>query len=87
MFQEDERTRPRAEESGCEKSILMVADDDTIGAFLILALRQETPYAVRCVPDGFEALRAIHEDKPDLLILDYQLPRMNGIDLYDKFML
>ncbi|MGZ3644598.1 MAG: hypothetical protein ACXVCM_12180 [Ktedonobacteraceae bacterium] len=47
MFQEDERTRPRAEESGCEKSILMVEDDDTIGAFLVLALRQETPYVVQ----------------------------------------
>ena len=62
----------------------MVEDDDTIGAFLVLALRQETPYAVHWVSDGFEALRAIHEDKPDLLILDYQLPRMNGVDLYDK---
>jgi DNA-binding response OmpR family regulator len=62
----------------------MVEDEDTIGAFLVLALRQETPYAVHWVPDGFEALRAIREDKPDLLILDYQLPRMNGIDLYDK---
>jgi CheY-like chemotaxis protein len=39
---------------------------------------------VRRVSDGFEALRAIREDKPDLLILDYQLPRMNGINLYDK---
>jgi CheY-like chemotaxis protein len=84
MVQKVERTRPRAEESGCEKSILMVEDEDTIGAFLVLALRQETPYAVHWVPDGFEALRAIREDKPDLLILDYQLPRMNGIDLYDK---
>ena len=84
MFQKLERTRPRAEESGCGKSILIVEDDDTIGAFLVLALRQETPSAVRWVPDGFEALRAIREDKPDLLILDYQLPRMNGIDLYDK---
>ena len=84
MFQEDERTRPGAEESGCEKSILMGEDDDTFCAFLVLALRQETPYVVHWVSDGFEALRAIREDKPDLLILDYQLPRMNGIGLYDK---
>ena len=83
-IQEDERTRPRAVESGCEKSIFMVEDDDNIGTFLVLALREETPYAVRWVSDGFEALRAIREDKPDLLILDYQLPRMNGIDLYNK---
>jgi CheY-like chemotaxis protein len=84
MFQEDERTRPGAEESGCEKSILMGEDDDTFCAFLVLALRQETPYVVHWVSDCFEALRALREDKPDLLILDYQLPRMNGIDLYDK---
>jgi hypothetical protein len=43
MFQEDERTRPRTEESGCEKNFLMVEDDDNIGTFLVLALRQEIP--------------------------------------------
>lgn len=25
-----------------------------------------------------------HDIKPDLLLLDYQLPHMNGIELYDR---
>jgi hypothetical protein len=56
MFQEDERTQPRAEESGCEKSILMVEDDDNIGTFLVLALRQATPYTAHRAALSFLSL-------------------------------
>jgi hypothetical protein len=56
MFQEDEGTRPRAEESGCKKRILMVEDDDTICAFLVMALQQETPYAAHRAALSFLSL-------------------------------
>ncbi len=67
-----------------EKTILVVEDDAEIGAFLVLALQQETSYAVRLVTDSLHALNAIRGFRPHLLLLDYQLPDMNGIDLYDK---
>ncbi len=66
------------------KIILIVEDDADIGAFLVAALQQETPYHPILVGDGFAALKTVHGVKPDLVILDYHLPRMNGIELYDQ---
>ncbi len=66
------------------KSILVVEDDSDIGLFLIQAISQETQHQALLVTDGFQALKAITNLKPDLFILDYWLPSMNGIELYDK---
>ena len=71
------------ENSSTTKTILVVEDDRDIGEFLDLALTQETPYHALLVADGFQALRVVREIKPDLLILDYHLPNMDGIELYD----
>jgi CheY-like chemotaxis protein len=34
--------------------------------------------------DGFQCLKAVTSIKPNLFILDYHLPSMNGIELYDQ---
>jgi CheY-like chemotaxis protein len=65
------------------KTILVVEDDVDVGEFFVLALQQETPYQSFLVPDGLEALKLVATIKPDLFVLDYQLPSMNGIELYD----
>lgn len=72
------------EEEPTMKTILVVEDDRDVGEFLDLALRQETPYHPLLVPDGFQALKVVREIKPDLLLLDYQLPSMDGIELHDQ---
>ena len=66
------------------KTILVVEDDVGIGSFLAQAISQETNHQAMLVTDGFQAMKTVTEIKPDLFILDYQLPRMNGIELYDK---
>jgi CheY-like chemotaxis protein len=66
------------------KMILLVEDDSNIGEVLVQAITQETSYLATLVSDGFEALKMVDGIKPSLFILDYQLPRMNGIELYDK---
>ncbi len=66
------------------KTILVVEEDRDVGEFLDLALTLETPYHPLLVPDGFQALKVVREIKPDLLLLDYQLPSMDGIELYDQ---
>jgi len=72
-----EETNPKA------KVILIVEDDDNIGNLLEEALRIGTLYQPVRVADGLAALKLIHSLKPDLIIIDYQLPHMNGLDLYD----
>ncbi len=66
------------------KKILLVEDDIHIGEVLMQAISQETPFIAILVQSGDEALNTIKNIKPNLFILDYQLPRMNGIELYDK---
>ncbi len=38
-------------------------------------------YNVTCGNDGQEAWEIIQQQKPDLLVTDYQMPRMNGLEL------
>ena len=52
--------------------------------FLVLAISDETPYQVIAVPNGFQALEAVKDIKPHLLLLDYLLPEMNGLELSDR---
>jgi CheY-like chemotaxis protein len=66
------------------KVILIVEDDEDVGSFLVAAIQQETLYHPILVSDGFAALKTVHNMKPDLFILDYQLPHMNGIEVYDQ---
>lgn len=65
------------------KTVLVVEDDPDIGAFLIKAIQQETPYQAILASDGLEALDLVQHFIPDALVLDYNLPVMNGIALYD----
>ena len=67
-----------------ERTLLVVEDDTGIGALLLEVISQETSFQALLVTDGFQALSVIKDIKPDLLILDYQLPLMNGIELYDR---
>jgi CheY-like chemotaxis protein len=82
MFQEKERFGEKEPLSG--KLILVVEDDEAIGMLLVQLLGQETCYQALLAADSFEALNVVRDIKPDLFILDYQLPAMNGIQLYDR---
>jgi CheY-like chemotaxis protein len=66
------------------KTILLVEDDSIISELLIQMITQETPYEVISASDGLEALDIVKNIKPQLLILDYWLPFIHGIELYDR---
>lgn len=66
------------------KSILLVEDDPYISSFLVEAITQETPYQVMVANDGNAALKLVQHFAPRLFVLDYGLPGMNGIELYDR---
>ena len=67
------------------KTILLVEDDPNISAFLVEAIAQETPYRAIVASDSHGALKLVQHFTPCLFILDYGLPDMNGIELYDHF--
>lgn len=71
---------------GCASlhTVMIVEDDVHIGAFLVEAITEETPYHALLVGSGAEALETLKSLKPNLLILDYHLPGIDGLELYDK---
>ena len=66
------------------KTILLVEDDTTIADLLVQMITQETSHQVFAVPDGLQALELVRNIKPQLLILDFWLPTIHGIELYDR---
>jgi len=61
-------------------SILVVDDDHDVLAALCDALGSEG-YEVRGARDGIEALEAIEERRPDLIVTDLMMPTMTGFEL------
>ena len=80
----DERETATYGERASLRTVMIVEDDFHIGTFLVEAITQETPYHAFLIANGNEALESVRNLKPSLLILDYHLPGINGLDLYDR---
>lgn len=63
--------------------VLVVDDDPDIRRFLRLLLEGEG-HAVSAAPDGLQALDHIACQRPDLVLLDLQMPRMTGWEVRDE---
>ncbi len=60
--------------------VLVVEDDEAIAQVLQRSLRLEG-YEVKLAGDGVAALDTAHAFRPDLVILDLGLPRLDGVDV------
>ncbi|TSD07923.1 MAG: hypothetical protein Greene07144_553 [Parcubacteria group bacterium Greene0714_4] len=60
-----------------KKSILIVEDDLVIAKLLANRLKR-SGYAVQVVGNGSEGVAAIEKKKPDLVLLDIVMPKMDG---------
>ncbi|HET9050162.1 MAG TPA: response regulator transcription factor [Candidatus Dormibacteraeota bacterium] len=60
--------------------ILVVDDEPSITDFIALGLRHEG-FDVRTAPDGRAALKVVDEFRPQLVVLDLMMPRMDGWEL------
>ncbi len=60
--------------------VLVVEDDATIAMGLVSALEHER-FDVRHVDSGEQALEAVREETPDLLLLDIMLPGIDGLQV------
>jgi len=72
------------EASPAFKLILVVEDDISFGSVLVQTIKEETPYQAILATTGMEALNIVSHLQCDLFLLDYLLPSMNGLELYDR---
>jgi len=57
---------------------ILVVDDDIINLKFLAELLTLNGYRVRPVSDGERALQSVQENLPELILLDYNMPGMNG---------
>ena len=62
------------------ETILVVEDEPTLQETLVYSL-EEQGYAVEAAGDGIAALEAARRLKPDLVLLDLMLPRLDGFEV------
>jgi len=62
--------------------ILVVDDNPSVRRYLRAILEQQSSWQV-CgeARSGAETLKSVGETSPDLVLLDYQLPDVNGVDV------
>jgi DNA-binding response OmpR family regulator len=65
-------------ESGMSDLRLLVVDDDDDIRTLVATLLERTGATVRQAPNGREALREFHAWRPDLVVLDVNMPELDG---------
>jgi len=60
--------------------VLVVDDESAIREMIRFALSR-AGMNVRCAVDGLDALNKISDEKPDILLLDWMMPGMSGLEL------
>ncbi|RFD19370.1 response regulator [Komagataeibacter melaceti] len=65
-----------------EKSLrILVAEDDAALSVMLVYNLEAAGHAVMPVDNGVDALREVAEWKPDLVLLDWMMPGLSGVDL------
>lgn len=60
---------------------ILIADDEEVLRLLIVDTLEDEGYEIDTAEDGEEALQRFKEHSYDLIILDYMMPKMTGIEV------
>ena len=60
---------------------VLIADDEPNQLELLSYNLGRSEFEVVCAEDGQQALEMIEDHRPDLVILDWMMPNMSGIDV------
>jgi two-component system alkaline phosphatase synthesis response regulator PhoP len=63
----------------------LVADDETHILNVVSLKLRNAGFIVVCASDGQDAWELAQQQAPDLLITDYHMPRLNGLELCQRF--
>ncbi len=65
-------------------TIYLIEDDAIYADFIKKSLSNNAEYVINTFSSAEDGLAALAKTLPEVLIIDYKLPGMNGIDLYEK---
>ncbi len=65
-------------------SVFLIEDDKVYAEYIIKSLQKDNLYKVDHFLQAEDALKVMTMVTPDALIVDYRLPKMNGIQFFEK---
>jgi len=68
-----------------EKANILVAEDDPVLREVYMKKFSISGYGIRAVQNGEEAIQAIEESTPDLVLLDINMPVIDGFGVLEKY--
>ena len=77
-----EHSNPTGTQLGAaSKSIrVLVAEDNTVNQTFISHVLTQLGISFKLVADGVQAVQAVNEEKFDLVLMDFQMPNMGGLE-------
>ena len=64
-----------------ERRKILIVDDDANTRTTLVDLLTEDGYEIMTAADGKEALDKVHEEKPDVALIDVRLPDLDGYEV------
>lgn len=64
-------------------AVVLVVDDDPDSCEVVARRLRKAGHTVTLAPNGHEAMAALSTDMPDVVVLDYRMPFMDGISFLE----
>ena len=77
-------TQPPPSAARREPPLILVVEDNPVAALQIRTVLEEQGYVVQAVSSGAEALAALPQIRPDLIILDLMMPEVDGFQVLEQ---
>lgn len=65
-------------------AVVLVVDDDEFTCDAIRRLLTRMGYTTECAHSGTAALKMLEEIRPSIIVLDWMMPKMDGLDVLKK---
>lgn len=82
QYRKTDTTRSETIEKPLE---ILIVDDSVSVRMVISRLMQRQGWGTQTAKDGVEAVEILHQYEPDLIVLDIEMPRMNGYEFMRSF--
>jgi CheY-like chemotaxis protein len=63
---------------------ILVIDDEPDNITFVETVLKKEGFTILSAEDGFEGFKTAMEQLPDLIILDVQMPKMDGFEVFNK---